>query len=527
MFAAVSLFPAETEARSWSTLSEVAAFAGVATPMIQAVEEVVGELEDSVRNLALLPAPVIRSAVAEARIGEGEREFTPIQAAKMGLTWRIARRLMTATSEGWMGFADVDPMADEQEQMTSPSGPETLALMDGEVNGSSNAVGSPSTNAPALAVRKLKMSSYIDQTDDSEFLPAPRKTVEKWYANFVAFAQGPPNDAEEPTGDQLQAVYHKVKQMLAAPYVDFAIFGPFNRKVVRAMKFVAWVPTGDGSFLRKEIPGPENISALMVPWKVFRVTALMLQIIAEMALQRYRENMERLAGLWPEAWHLIYLADDKMRAEGLEKYRRKIEAGISAGRPAPPLWDASEPWSACFLMAADDRTYWDEQVKDVALSWVARGAQGAPLSPDEIFASRGMREIGGVRALHPPQTETGLDFGRGEFSGTGPKRAPGQGVSKTAKRRRRDQELISSFKTSQGGSRGSGNNRGGGGKGRGKSSKGKGKGKLHSKDDRGREICYSYNNRKGSCAGDGACPNGRSHICSICKGNHRMVECTS
>ena len=47
-----------------------------------------------------------------------------------------------------------------------------------------------------LAQRKLKMSNYVDQTDDSEFLPAGRKVVERWYANFVAFAQGPSSDAE-------------------------------------------------------------------------------------------------------------------------------------------------------------------------------------------------------------------------------------------------------------------------------------------------------------------------------------------
>ena len=107
----------------------------------------------------------------------------------------------------------------------------------------------------------MKMSSYLDQADETEFEPANKKTVDRWYANFLAFAQGPPSDAEEPTAEQLQALHHKVVILLNAPYVDFAIFGPFNRKVARAMKFVAWVPVGDGSFLRKEIPGPDNVTS--------------------------------------------------------------------------------------------------------------------------------------------------------------------------------------------------------------------------------------------------------------------------
>ena len=60
---------------------------------------------------------------------------------------------------------------------------------------------------------------------------APKRTVDRWYANFLAFAQGPPSDAEEPTSEQLQALHHKVAVLSNPPYVDFAIFGLFNRKV--------------------------------------------------------------------------------------------------------------------------------------------------------------------------------------------------------------------------------------------------------------------------------------------------------
>ena len=48
-------------------------------------------------------------------------------------------------------------------------------------------------------------------------------------------------------------------------------------------------------------------------------------------------------------------------------------------RAAPPMWDAGAPWSAIFLKAAeDDETYWDDNIRHPAMSWLAHGGRGAP-----------------------------------------------------------------------------------------------------------------------------------------------------
>jgi len=39
-----------------------------------------------------------------------------------------------------------------------------------------------------------------------------------------------------------------------------------------------------------------------------------------------------------------------------------------------------------------------------------------------------------------------------------------------------------------------------------------------------REICSNYNNRAGECAGEGKCPNGRSHTCNVCSKQHRACD---
>ena len=55
-------------------------------------------------------------------------------------------------------------------------------------------------------------------------------------------------------------------------------------------------------------------------------------------------------------------------------------------------------------------------------------------------------------------------------------------------------------------------------------SRGKGK---QSKDASGKEICYSWGFRQGSCKGDNPCPNNRAHRCQWCLSTqHRTMDCT-
>jgi hypothetical protein len=141
------------------------------------------------------------------------------------------------------------------------------------------------------------------------------------------------------------------------------------------------MPNGDGTFTSKEVPGPENFLQYTIIWKVFRTACLMLKAVMPHGLKLYYENLEVLLKLWPECWHLIYLAGDRMRSEPFERIRREIVASITAGDPAPAHWDAANPWTAVFVAASKDKDYWDKHVKDIAASWLAHGARGAPKAP--------------------------------------------------------------------------------------------------------------------------------------------------
>ena len=108
---------------------------------------------------------------------DDDTKLSPMQAARMGLVWRIARRLMTPDIESRIGFIDVDPMIEETVIPWSGATGGTLALTKGmppgfepgmpctPIGAGGGALGIPTSPATN---RKMKMSSYLDQTDETE-----------------------------------------------------------------------------------------------------------------------------------------------------------------------------------------------------------------------------------------------------------------------------------------------------------------------------------------------------------------------
>ena len=65
------------------------------------------------------------------------------------------------------------------------------------------------------------------------------------------------------------------------------------------------------------------------------MACIMLDVVFLAALQLYEKTIERLVLLWPKCWHLVVLADDKARAERLEKIRRRFIRDEDGGRAVP------------------------------------------------------------------------------------------------------------------------------------------------------------------------------------------------
>ena len=108
---------------------------------------------------------------------------------------------------------------------------------------------------------------------------------------------GPPSEEAEPAGDQVLAISHSVLALDLTPYVDTAVWIFFGRKSMRANKFRTWIPGTNGTWISKEVSGPENHEQWLVSWRVFVSAALMLGICTRASLEAYELRIEKLCRL--------------------------------------------------------------------------------------------------------------------------------------------------------------------------------------------------------------------------------------
>ena len=125
----------------------------------------------------------------------------------------------------------------------SPSSPSTLAT-------------APTTTSPGE--RKIKMNGVLDQGDDSEFTLDDTKVTMMAYERYVNLMGGPPTPEQESTAEQLSAMRRRVETLQLSPYADFAVWVPFAKKNLKALKLKTWTMQQDGSFVAKDLPGPPD-----------------------------------------------------------------------------------------------------------------------------------------------------------------------------------------------------------------------------------------------------------------------------
>ena len=356
----MALFPA------WANLNDVTDVAaarrhfGVQDAVWDAWVAQVGDPGMDLRLLAALPRTALQGGCQTATLPGGQG-FTAIQATQVGLLWRLARRVVA-----FRAGISVDEFQDDDPW----EGPRAKV-----------ADGGPHPGVPATVKDKvLKMSALIDQADDSELIPPTADEVSVWLQNYVNVMWAPPEEEEEPTAAQLAALRKKM-QAGGAPYTDFGVWQPYERRATKNQKFRTFVPLGDGSFLQKELPGPSNFQQWLHSWRVFKAAALMLGVISLAALQAYEKHIEKLTSQWPLVWGLIAKADDTARAEKLDKIKRKVLVEVGNGGQPTLDWDATAPWSCCFKLLVQDEKWWTEQVRNPAVAWTASGGRGAPMAP--------------------------------------------------------------------------------------------------------------------------------------------------
>jgi hypothetical protein len=337
------------------------------------------------------------------------------------------------------------------------------------------APGAPvASTAIALPSSRPKMSSLVDPTIDSEILVLTKSHVEMLFSDYRKARGEYPAPDIEPTEEQLSAVNQLINTK-CVPYVDFAIFGPFGRRLLKKLTLTCHVfHAPDGSWKRQELPGPPDFDSWWKSWLVLKCTFLLLQAIRPERLEQYGEHLRSLLNTYgTECWFLIYQADTRMRSEHFERIRRRLQIDHDANINQHEF-DPIRPWDGVFAAAVKDKDFWDSEVREKAILYLAKVTNYRDIANDGTA-----------------QPSRGLPHkGQGQF-------AKGQGhQGQGSKRKHSGHQAREPFH-------------------KGANPKGKGY---------GNDTCNNWNNNK--CPLD-PCPSGRAHVCSKCYGAHKRDQCTN
>jgi hypothetical protein len=520
-----SLLASPAELATLNSLDDVVAFAAVDADLWALFAKHLGN-PPSVRILAMVPASVLQKTILGLRIPSGAapadgsppptRDPNVTETIQMALVWRVARQAV--------GLEDLDPML--------PGAESSSAIRDAV--GASPPVSGMPLAAPTLAAqnqpspKKVKLSNVLDQTDDTEVATKTRAEMGIYYENHREITGADPLPEVEPTDLQVAAMEDKVVVRDESPYADFSILTPFGRRIQRAMKTKSYSFQPDGTWKAADIPGPPHFQAWQACFRVYRAVLFMLRynataapaggapvsatrgmvtrrplVVQPHSLERYFEAFKELCQEFPECWHLLMPAEDRMRAERFEHIRRNLQRAHNEGKvPLDVDFNPATPWDGVFQAAALDHQYWDSNVRRPAVAFLAR--MGSQLQPTLEPVSEGAKaSLANVEAALGATAPLGPTSPANKKTKKRKKESPGEGSDKEKKQATKP-KVEDRFTN--------------------KTHPKKWGGLFHSTRE-GRELCYTWAKGATPDACSEPCAANRAHRCQICLGAHQNREC--
>jgi len=341
------------------TVNDIFSWIGSSKPFIDAVLKALGGGEPKIRDLVSISSKDWND-VMEAVSVDGDRAMSAIERGQFALVRRIARLRVQLTANDDSGTS-------------------------GGTVGTTLAISAAAAAPPLpLAEARIKLSVLIDAAMDSELVRLPVLEIRTMYAKYVSTRGAEPSEDIEPTTEQLSAV----KQVLDAdlsPYVDFALFGPYGKRFLAKLTLAAWSYLPNGTWLRRDLPGPPTFEYWWSSFRVLRTTFLLLGAVDTELLDNYGELVRGFHNTYGhEAWFIIYMADVRMRNEHFDRIRRHVErdhdrderAGIKSD------FDLSRPWNTVFAKAVADKDWWGENLHRLAMLYLGRIQTAATVTDD-------------------------------------------------------------------------------------------------------------------------------------------------
>ena len=218
---------------------------------------------------------------------------------------------------------------------------------------------------------------------------------------------------------------------------------------------------------------------------------IMEQAASQATLDKYSGDFKEMAAVYAPrgCWHICAQADIRCRSEYWPQLKRRMEL-FHQNNAQASVYEPGRPWNAVIRESVGPAagTFWEQQLMGPARLFLIENGSKRPWSPAEF----------GATVETPPPSREQNDQGNGKPN------AKGKGKSAAEKKaaRVKSKELK---------------RKGGGGKGD-KSQSTTGDGKV--------QLCFSWNRNAKGCV-DGPCPNGRTHLCEKCGGQHRACNCSA
>jgi hypothetical protein len=371
--------PDPTELAALSDIESVRAWTGITAAQYDALSDGLGAPR-FVREIALITAGDWDRAIANLATSIA----TPVVKARFESLRRICRIRMGLAPGDRVGAPDF-----------APPGSAPLASI-----------------APPPATRR-KLKELVDHTLDVELQALSEASITLMFEKYQQQQGSAPSEGSEPTADQLSAL----NQLIVAkclPYVCFSLFGAFGKRFLAKLFFYAHVLAADGSWQRKELPGPGYFDEWFGCYRVLRTGFLLLEQVGAQHIDNYSDLLRGLvAEFGQECWYIIYTGDVRMRSERMERIRRE-GAVAKAKDPAHPF-DPLRPWDWVWSMASKDDTFWTREVRNPCILYLAKiktsreslGESGiqpqlppvgmARTAPPEARASASARDSGAIR----------------------------------------------------------------------------------------------------------------------------------
>ena len=342
---AVGIDPTVEELAAINDLGGIYTWLGMQEAPRNALLAVLGGGNPQLRDIVFIRGTDWDAAVDTIRIpaeGGEPRNPTPIERGHVAMVRRIARLRLNLTAN------EVRPRAGAPAPgappAVPPGGGNALALLQGPMPQTVN------------TDPKIKLSLLLDPSLDTDLVRLPHVRIRALFAEYARVRGAEPAEDVEPSVEQISALAQVVASDLT-PYADFSLWGPFGKRMVGKLSFQAWNFQPDGTWHRKELPGPPSFEHWWSSFRVLRTAILLLDLAPPEHLDNYGEMVRTFANQYgPQSWYLVYQADTRMRSEHFERLRRVAERG------AYPGFDPAKHWYTVFKLAIEDKLWWDEHL---------------------------------------------------------------------------------------------------------------------------------------------------------------------